>query len=55
MEFDNDEEFRYIDVRRLGKLYYLRDGEDVSVTGINKLGLEYNNSQLDIDYIKLHL
>ncbi|KXU52278.1 bifunctional DNA-formamidopyrimidine glycosylase/DNA-(apurinic or apyrimidinic site) lyase [Longibaculum muris] len=55
MEFDNDEEFRYIDVRRLGKLYYLRDGEDVSVTGINKLGLEYNNSQLDIDYLKLHL
>ena len=55
MELDNDEEFRYIDVRRLGKLYYLKKDEDVSITGINKLGLEYNDEKFDIDYLKQKL
>ena len=44
MEFDNNEEFRYIDVRRFGKIYYLKKDEEDSFTGINKLGIEYNDN-----------
>lgn len=47
MEFDNDEEFRYIDVRRLGKLYYLKENEEDNFTGIDKLGMEYYDEKLN--------
>ena len=47
MELDNEEEFRYIDVRRLGKLYYLKKDEEDKVTGIHRLGYEYDDEKLD--------
>ena len=55
MEFDNDEEFRYIDVRRLGKLYYIKKDEDDIYTGINRLGVEYNDESLNVATLKSRL
>ena len=52
MKFDNDEEFRYIDVRRLGKIYYLKKDEKDDVTGISKLGYEYDDKNLNEKLLK---
>ncbi len=52
MKFDNDEEFRYIDVRRLGKIYYLKKDERDNVTDINKLGYEYDDKELNDKVLK---
>ncbi len=52
MQLDNNEEFRYIDVRRLGKIYHLSKDEDISITGIHKLGFEYDDSRLDEKYLQ---
>ena len=55
MKFDNDEEFRYIDVRRLGKLYYIKKDEEDIYTGINRLGVEYNDESLNVATLKSRL
>ncbi len=46
MEF-NEVIIRYIDVRRLGKLYYLKESEEDNFTGIDKLGMEYYDEKLN--------
>ncbi|MBQ3378683.1 MAG: bifunctional DNA-formamidopyrimidine glycosylase/DNA-(apurinic or apyrimidinic site) lyase [Clostridia bacterium] len=48
-------QIRYIDVRRFGRLWYIKNGEDVSVTGIDKLGLEPDDERLTADFLKAKL
>ena len=45
-------QIRYIDVRRFGRFWYFKNGEDISVTGIDKLGLEPDDERLTADYLK---
>lgn len=43
---------RYIDVRRFGRFWYLKSGEEDHVTGQDKLGLEPLDEMLTSDYLK---
>ena len=43
---------RYIDVRRFGRFWYLENGEDISVTGMNKLGIEPTSRKLTAAYLR---
>lgn len=45
-------QIRYIDVRRFGRFWYLKNGEDISITGIDKLGLEPSSKKLTAEYLK---
>lgn len=36
----NGKELRYIDPRRFGRFWFIRKGEDSSITGVDKLGIE---------------
>lgn len=52
MELSGDCQIRYIDVRRFGRFWYLKDGEDISITGIDKLGIEPTSKKLTAGYLK---
>ncbi len=54
-ELSDKNQIRYIDVRRFGRFWYLTDGESVSVTGMDKLGIEPDNKLLTDDYLKSKL
>lgn len=52
INLSDGKQIRYIDVRRFGRFWYMKNGEDVSVTGIDKLGLEPDDERLTADYLK---
>lgn len=52
INLSSGEQIRYIDVRRFGRFWYLKDGEDISITGIDKLGLEPTSKNLTDEYLK---
>ena len=45
-------EIRYIDVRRFGSFWLFGDGEEDSISGISKLGLEPDDKGLTAEYLK---
>ena len=50
-ELDNDEELRYMDTRKFGRMYLINK-EDINKIGpLKKLGLEPWNDNLTIDYL----
>ena len=52
MELSGGSQIRYIDVRRFGRFWYLKAGEDISITGIDKLGIEPTGRKLTAEYLK---
>ena len=52
IELSGGSQIRYIDVRRFGRFWYLKDGEDISITGIDKLGIEPTDRKLTAEYLK---
>lgn len=52
MELSGGCQIRYIDVRRFGRFWYLKDGEDISITGMDKLGVEPTSRKLTAEYLK---
>lgn len=52
MQLLGGKQIRYIDVRRFGRFWYIRDGESEAVTGIDKLGIEPTDGALTTDYLK---
>lgn len=52
INLSDGKQIRYIDVRRFGRLWYLKNGEDLSVTGIDKLGPEPDDERLTVGYLK---
>lgn len=55
LHLDNKMQLRYIDVRRFGRFWYIRQGELESVTGVEKLGLEPFDERLTAAYLKSKL
>ena len=45
-------QIRYLDVRRFGRIWYLRKGEDITITGAHKLGLEPSSKKLTPQYLR---
>ena len=45
-------QIRYIDVRRFGRFWYLKKGEEDTVTGLDKLGVEPLDDTLTAEYLK---
>lgn len=52
VDLSGGNQIRYIDVRRFGRFWYLKDGEDTSVTGIDNLGIEPTSKKLTAEYLK---
>lgn len=52
MELSGGSQIRYIDVRRFGRFWYLKSGEDISITGIDKLGIEPTSRKMTVEYLK---
>lgn len=54
---DNEISFRFHDVRKFGKMYLLDKKEAYSKKPLCELGLEYNDVELNVDYLyqKIHL
>ena len=52
LDLDNENQIRYIDVRRFGRFWYIRKGEDRRITGIDKLGLEPFDEMLTEEYLR---
>lgn len=55
MNLSGGEQIRYIDIRRFGRFWYIKQGEDISITGIDKLGLEPSSKKLTAKYLKERL
>lgn len=51
-ELSDGNQLRYIDVRRFGRFWYLRENETDTVTGQEKLGLEPWDEELTGNYLK---
>lgn len=52
IRLDNETELRFIDMRRFGRLWYLRKGETDTYTGISTLGPEPFDEQLTAAYLE---
>ncbi len=52
---DNGNELRFSDTRRFGCLWLLKKGEEDTVTGINRLGIEPFDDNFNADYLSSHL
>ena len=54
--FDDNTSFRYHDVRKFGKMYLIPIEDTYKVKPLSELGLEYNDSNLNSDYLynKIH-
>lgn len=48
----NKTQLRYIDPRKFGRFWFINKNEDDTYTGINKLGLEYFDSNFCVEYLK---
>ncbi len=55
INLSDGKQIRYIDVRRFGRFWYLKNGENTSAVGIDKLGLEPDDKNLTADYLKSKL
>ena len=55
MQLDDGHQIRYIDLRRFGRFWYIRNGEPTAVTGVDKLGLEPSDKSLTAKYLKSKL
>jgi len=55
MQLDDGHQIRYIDLRRFGRFWYVRNGEPTAVTGVDKLGLEPSDKSLTAKYLKSKL
>ncbi|MCM1267294.1 MAG: bifunctional DNA-formamidopyrimidine glycosylase/DNA-(apurinic or apyrimidinic site) lyase [Bacteroidales bacterium] len=51
---DNGKELRFSDMRRFGRFWLIRKGEDDSYSGVKKLGIEPNDKALTADYLYMH-
>lgn len=52
MELSNGMQIRYIDVRRFGRFWYLETAESISVTGIDRMGIEPTDKSLTAVYLR---
>lgn len=52
VDISGGKQIRYIDVRRFGRFWYLKNGEDDSIVGIDRLGPEPDDKRLTADYLK---
>lgn len=55
LHLSGDVQFRYIDQRRFGRFWLLRNDEPDNVTGMANLGLEPDDPRITADWLKDHL
>ena len=55
MNLSDENQVRYIDVRRFGRFWYLKNGETDTVTGQDKLGVEPLDDALTAEYLNAKL
>lgn len=52
LNLSDGKQIRYIDTRRFWRFWYLKKGEDTSMTGLDRLGPEPTGRKLTAEYLK---
>ncbi len=54
IRLSNGNELRFLDTRRFGRFWLIQDGEADTYSGIDKLGIEPFDTELNAEYLKAH-
>ena len=54
IRLSNCNELRFLDTRRFGRFWLIQDGEADTYSGIDKLGIEPFDTELNAEYLKAH-
>ena len=54
IRLSNGHELRFLDTRRFGRFWLIQDGETDTYSGIDKLGIEPFDAELNAEYLKTH-